>query len=48
MDRIQFIKRFPDHGHVVPVDNFAAYYLSLKAKAMEIITAMKVHDRIYS
>ncbi len=44
MDRIQFIKGSPDHGYVVPVGNFAAYYLSLKAKAMEIITVMEVHD----
>ena len=44
MDRIQFIKGSPDHGHLVPVGNFAACYLSLKAQAMEIITAMEVHD----
>ena len=48
MDRIHFIKGFPDHGHVVPVGNFATYFLSLKAKAIEVITTMKVHDRIYS
>ena len=48
MDRIQLIKGFPDHGYVVPMDNFAADYLSLKAKAIGVITTMKVHDRIYS
>ncbi len=41
MDRIHFIKGFPDHGHVVPVGNFATYFLSLKAKAMGVITAME-------
>jgi hypothetical protein len=34
MDQNNFIKGFPDHGHVVPVGNFATNYLSLKAKAM--------------
>jgi len=41
MDRIHFIKGFPDHGHVVPVGNFATYFLSLKAKAIAVITAME-------